>query len=157
MKRILVWDLATRFLHWGLAASVIGAFACAWLGDGHGPVFALHVLCGLAAIGFVALRIGWGVLGTGHARFVNYPLSPVALIRYLADAMRGRWTRFPGIAADGGAGDGARLRVPRGDFGRHVCRRAPLDRVAGRRPGGAREAAPARQRGVDRTKSRPLG
>lgn len=96
MKSVLIWDLPTRLLHWGLAASVSAALGIALLVDDHSPLFALHMLFGLAAVGCVVLRVGWGVCGTRHARFADLPLSPATLARYLTEALRGRATRFAG-------------------------------------------------------------
>lgn len=97
MKSVLIWDLPTRLLHGGLAASVSAALGIALIVDKESPLFAWHMLAGLAAVFFAVLRIVWGVVGTRHARFVNFPFSPRDLAGYFADAVRGRGTHFAGL------------------------------------------------------------
>lgn len=97
MKSVLIWDLPTRLLHWGLAASVAAALGIALGVEKESPLFAWHMLAGLAAVCFAVLRIVWGVVGTRHARFVNFPLSPRELASYLAAVLRGRTTHFAGV------------------------------------------------------------
>ena len=75
----LVWDLPTRAFHWLLALSFAGAYATSEserLRD-------VHMLLGYTALGLVAFRLLWGVVGTRYARFTALPLSPTAVIAYL--------------------------------------------------------------------------
>jgi cytochrome b len=83
MKKILVWDLPVRVMHWLLAVLVLGAFALANLASDESVVFALHAIAGLIALFVVALRSVWGLVGTRWARFRAWPLRPSALVRYL--------------------------------------------------------------------------
>lgn len=83
MKKILVWDLPVRVMHWLLAVLVLGAFALASLASDESVVFALHAIAGLIALFVVALRSVWGLVGTRWARFRAWPLRPSALVRYL--------------------------------------------------------------------------
>lgn len=59
-RRVRVWDVAVRLLHWALAASV----AAAWILDDGGRV---HRVIGYVAAGIVAARLAWALLGTGLA------------------------------------------------------------------------------------------
>jgi cytochrome b len=88
-SRVLVWDLPTRFLHWLLAASFVGAFALAHVFE-HRPGFVVHMLLGGIAAVVVLLRAVWGLVGSRHARFTSFPLSPGAVARYLREAVTGR-------------------------------------------------------------------
>jgi len=94
--RVLVWDLPTRFLHWLLAASFLGAFAIAQLADEHSPVFAVHMLLGALAALAVVLRAVWGFIGSRYARFGNFAFGPRDLIRYLRGAFGRDGEKFPG-------------------------------------------------------------
>lgn len=58
-----IWDPVVRVFHWTLAGTVIGAY---WLTD---PGSDLHDWLGYGAAAAVAIRIVWGVVGRGHARF----------------------------------------------------------------------------------------
>jgi cytochrome b len=89
----LVWDLPVRLFHWGLVASILGAFVTNRLGV---KFFAYHALFGYAAIVLVIFRVAWGLFGTRHARFVNFIRGPKSVLRYLAAAGRGRKTKYAG-------------------------------------------------------------
>jgi cytochrome b len=86
MKRILVWDLPVRLFHWLLAAAILVAFTVANVVDDESPAFAVHMLLGLVAGFLVVLRVVWGLVGSRHARFRDFPLGPAALRRYLKGA-----------------------------------------------------------------------
>jgi cytochrome b len=78
-QRTLVWDLPTRTFHWLLALSFAGAYVTAEserLRD-------VHMLLGYTALGLVAFRLLWGIVGTRYARFTAFPLSPAAVVGYL--------------------------------------------------------------------------
>jgi cytochrome b len=78
--RILIWDLPLRLSHWGIAASVLGAY----LTERAGPVaFRWHAWCGYAVLVLVVFRIAWGWLGPGHARFADFVRGPRAALAYL--------------------------------------------------------------------------
>lgn len=77
--KTLVWDLPTRMFHWLLVVSFVGAFAT---GESE-RLRGLHLLLGYSAAGLVAFRLLWGLVGTLHARFASFPLSPRAVVDYL--------------------------------------------------------------------------
>jgi cytochrome b len=81
---VRVWDLPTRVAHWTLAALVAGAIVAAKIG---GNAMVWHGRFGLAILGVVVFRIVWGVVGSTHARFVNFLPTP----RAIADYVAGRW------------------------------------------------------------------
>ena len=62
-----------RVLHWTLAASVLGAFFIERPRD-------LHEALGYVALGAVAVRLIWGVVGPEHARFAAFAPSPRRLL-----------------------------------------------------------------------------
>jgi cytochrome b len=77
--RVLVWDLPTRLFHWLLAASFFGAYVVSeserWI--------AWHAMLGYTAIGLVAFRLLWGIVGTRYARFTGFAWSPRAAAEYV--------------------------------------------------------------------------
>lgn len=91
-ERVRIWDLPTRFLHWLLAASFLGAFAIATIAGEHSRSFAIHMLLGAVAAFVVLLRVAWGFVGSKHARFGSFRFGPRAVIAYL----RGGTERFAG-------------------------------------------------------------
>jgi cytochrome b len=82
-KRVPVWDLPTRLLHWLLSASFLGAMVIALAADDDGALFQMHMMLGLTAAFVVLLRVVWGVIGTRYARFGSFIFGPSALLRYL--------------------------------------------------------------------------
>lgn len=67
MKRIMVWDPLVRVFHWGLAA---GFVALALVIEDES---ALHIQLGYVLMALIGLRVLWGLIGSRHARFADFP------------------------------------------------------------------------------------
>ena len=78
--KVLVWDWPVRVMHWGLVLAVFGAWLTREL---DGDWFAWHVRFGYTVIVIVIVRLVWGVIGTRHARFVQFIRGPKAVVRDL--------------------------------------------------------------------------
>lgn len=77
MRRVKVWDLPTRAVHWALAA----LFAFTWLtAEDEGSLYVLHTYGGYSVLLLLLFRFGWGVAGNEHARFRNF-VRPWAEVR----------------------------------------------------------------------------
>jgi cytochrome b len=96
MNRILVWDVSTRVLHAAIAAAVTFALVIGLAADDEGPLFALHMIAGLAAGFFILLRIVLGMLGSRYSRFGSWSLAPREFMRYLRGVVTGRAKRYVG-------------------------------------------------------------
>ncbi|HEY0966674.1 MAG TPA: cytochrome b/b6 domain-containing protein [Opitutaceae bacterium] len=96
MKKLLIWDLPTRFFHWAFSAAVSLTFVFALAFDDDSPLFPLHMLFGLVAAFLLVLRLIMGVLGSHHSRFVNFPLNPRAAIAYFGGLLTGQARRYAG-------------------------------------------------------------
>ncbi len=94
---VKVWDPFVRVFHWSLAALFLLAYAT---GD---EVENVHIVAGYAIGGLLALRIGWGLVGTRHARFSDFVRSPRAVLAYLRDVALLRAPRYLGHNPAGGA------------------------------------------------------
>ena len=70
------------------------ALAASWLGTFAWP--GAHQRAGWMALTIVALRLAWGVVGGGHARFASFVLGPRATWAYLLDVLRRREPRYIG-------------------------------------------------------------
>jgi cytochrome b len=79
MARYPVWDPFVRLFHW----SLVGLFATNMLVID--PDTPLHAYLGYATLILIALRLIWGLIGRGYARFSRFPLSRAALEQQLND------------------------------------------------------------------------
>ena len=85
-RKLLVWDAPVRLFH-GL---MIASFALAWITAENDAWLALHIASGTTMAVLVAFRLVWGLIGTRHARFVNFVRGPGEALRYLGSLLRGR-------------------------------------------------------------------
>ncbi len=76
---IKVWDLPVRIFHWSLVLLFIGAYATNKLGP---DWFKYHLWCGYGIIVLVSFRLIWGLVGTYHARFINFVSDPITTLKY---------------------------------------------------------------------------
>jgi cytochrome b len=89
-----VWDRLVRSLHWLLAASVLIAWASGhWLSRWFDEV---HHGAGYVAGAVVLLRVGWGLVGSGHARFAQFLRGPRAVLAYARQLRAAREPRYLG-------------------------------------------------------------
>ena len=94
---VKVWDPFVRVFHWSLATLFLAALLT---GEDAGQV---HITAGYAIAGLIALRIVWGFVGPGYARFSNFVRSPRAVLTYLRDVVLLRARRYIGHNPAGGA------------------------------------------------------
>jgi cytochrome b len=92
---ISVWDPLVRLFHWSLVAIIAFEF----LGE-DGDM--LHRILGYVALGLVAFRVIWGLIGTRHARFSDFVKSPLVVIGYLKSIATGHPRRYIGHNPAGG-------------------------------------------------------
>jgi cytochrome b len=90
-----VWDRVVRVLHWSLAASVLAAWATHDAG-------VVHEWIGYAALGIACLRVIWGFVGRGHARFATFVRGPGDTLRYALELVGRREARHIGHNPLGG-------------------------------------------------------
>jgi cytochrome b len=84
MNHVKVWDPLVRVFHWALAVTfAMNAFVT-------NPETPLHRWTGYAAVGLVLIRVVWGVAGTHHARFSDFPPSLSGSLEQLGDMATGR-------------------------------------------------------------------
>ncbi|WP_102225084.1 cytochrome b/b6 domain-containing protein [Acidimangrovimonas sediminis] len=79
-----VWDPVVRLSHWGIAAVVVGNGLLTQGGS------VLHVWLGWIGLGFLVLRLLWGLVGPHEARFVSFPPNPRHGIAHLRTVVKGR-------------------------------------------------------------------
>lgn len=96
MNAILIWDIPTRIFHWAFAGSLTAAMVIGFLVDDDDPLFQTHMLFGVVAIFFLALRVVMGIAGSRHARFASYPLRPREVAAYISSAVLSKSRRYAG-------------------------------------------------------------
>ena len=74
-KHGVIWDLPLRLFHWGLVLAVLGAV----ISSKNGMMF-WHEKMGLTVLGLLGFRIIWGFVGSHHARFSNFLVSPSKVV-----------------------------------------------------------------------------
>lgn len=91
-----VYDLPTRVFHWVFAGCFLTAFAIANTVDDDGPGFSYHMIAGMVMVFALIWRIGWGVIGSPHARFTDFSLRPAELANYLKNSLVGKTRLWSG-------------------------------------------------------------
>lgn len=95
-KTIKVWDIFVRAFHWTLVLTVAGLYLTGeHLNGVHGRLGYLLVL-------LVGSRVVWGIVGTRHARFVDFIYGPTAVWAYLKRLITGRPIPYRGHNPAGG-------------------------------------------------------
>ena len=93
---VTVWDPLIRVFHWALVAS----FAIAWISAEEWDD--LHEWAGYIAAGLVLVRVVWGLIGPGYARFGQFLRSPRVVAVYLREMLHHREPRYLGHNPAGG-------------------------------------------------------
>ncbi|MDQ3025541.1 MAG: cytochrome b/b6 domain-containing protein [Pseudomonadota bacterium] len=81
------WDLSTRVFHWLLAVLVVFSFTTGKIG---GPWLEWHMRSGYAILALLLFRLGWGLVGSRNARFVEFVRGPRAAAVHLREILAGR-------------------------------------------------------------------
>jgi cytochrome b len=88
--QVPVWDRVVRYFHWTVVAGCILDLAV--FTDGKGAHRFIGYIVALALI----IRVVWGFVGAGHARFDNFVPSRAKLGKYLGALVQGKAPRFLG-------------------------------------------------------------
>lgn len=89
VKPPALWDPVVRLTHWVIAILVL---LNAVLTEGGST---LHVAAGWAGMAMLALRLVWGLVGPGAARFSAFPPAPLKALRHLGGLARGDVPDYP--------------------------------------------------------------
>lgn len=84
---VLVWDKLVRITHWAVAALVLWDL----VESSGGP---LHRNLGYAAVALVAVRLGWGFIGSDAARFRTWLPRPRDITHYARALLAGQAKRY---------------------------------------------------------------
>jgi cytochrome b len=97
LRRVVVWDLATRLFHWSMALLVAATYVTwrlNWMN--------WHAWTGDAVLALLFFRILWGFVGSDTARFSQFVAAPRAAVRYLARILEPAPDQQAGHNAAGG-------------------------------------------------------
>lgn len=78
-----VWDPLVRLTHWTIALAIV---LNGFLIDGDALA---HIWIGYTALGLLALRLLWRLIGPENARFSSFPISLSGASRHIAGLKRG--------------------------------------------------------------------
>jgi cytochrome b len=93
---VRVWDPLVRVFHW----SLVGLFVVAYASSEE--METLHLVSGFAIVSLLILRVMWGFIGSGHARFSDFVRSPRDVLAYIKLARQHRAPRYLGHNPAGG-------------------------------------------------------
>ena len=96
-----VWDIVVRLFHWCLVATITVAMVTGFL-LGKSWV-TVHLVAGVSAAALVGVRIVWGLLGPGPARFASFVHGPVVVLAHAREVLAGHARRHLGHNPLGGA------------------------------------------------------
>jgi cytochrome b len=94
---VQVWDPLVRVFHWSLVGLFVVAYAS---GE---EMETLHLVSGYAIVSLLILRVVWGFIGSGHARFSDFVRSPREVLAYIKRARQHQAPRYLGHNPAGGA------------------------------------------------------
>jgi len=97
MPRVRVWDPIVRIFHWTVAGGVIANLT--FLREDEGP----HIYVGYAVVAALVVRLGWGLIARGHARFASFVPGPRRLLAYFGAVAKHRAPRYVGHNPAGAA------------------------------------------------------
>lgn len=96
-KTIKVWDPLIRIFHW----SLVFFFFLAYITED--DWMTIHSYAGYSIGLLILFRLVWGVIGTHHARFTDFIISPKEVIVYLKQLLQGNSKRYIGHNPAGAA------------------------------------------------------
>ncbi|MCG6903894.1 MAG: cytochrome b/b6 domain-containing protein [Rhodobacter sp.] len=95
-----VWDRLVRLFHWSLVVLVALALITGFLGGAESVT--LHLVAGTGIAALLIVRLVWGFLGTGFARFSDFLVGPRAVMRHVRALVAGHPERHLGHNPLGG-------------------------------------------------------
>lgn len=84
-QRLLMWDWPVRLFHWTLVLCIAALW---WTGTQR--TLDWHRLAGYTLAALLIFRLGWGVIGSGTARFAQFVRGPRAVVDYVRGHLLGR-------------------------------------------------------------------
>lgn len=89
-RKVKVWDPLVRLIHWVVAAGVFLNLTLLRESDD------IHEIVGYVVLGAVSVRVLWGLVAPGHARFSTFIPTPKQVLGYLGSMKEGHEPRYIG-------------------------------------------------------------
>ncbi|MBB3862101.1 cytochrome b [Novosphingobium hassiacum] len=96
-RRVRVWDPLVRIFHWTVAGGVIANLTFLRHEED------LHIYVGYVVVVALAMRLGWGFIARGHARFSSFVTGPQGFLAYMGAVLKNRDPRYVGHNPAGAA------------------------------------------------------
>ncbi|WP_421836736.1 cytochrome b/b6 domain-containing protein [Novosphingobium sp.] len=96
-RQVRVWDLLVRLFHWTVAGGVIANLT--FLREAKSS----HITVGYIVLAALAVRLVWGLVGRGHARFASFVPGPGRFFGYVGAMLGRREPRYLGHNPAGAA------------------------------------------------------
>lgn len=97
VRGVRVWDPIVRIFHWTVALGVLANLTV--LRNHETP----HVYVGYVIVAALLVRLAWGFVARGHARFASFVPTPRTLLAYIGLLLKGREPRYVGHNPAGAA------------------------------------------------------
>ena len=97
VRGVRVWDPIVRIFHWTVA---LGVLANLTVLRNHETQ---HLYVGYVIVAALLVRLAWGSVARGHARFASFVPTPRALLGYTGLLLKGREPRYVGHNPAGAA------------------------------------------------------
>lgn len=97
VRGVRVWDPIVRIFHWTVVLGVLANLTV--LRNHETP----HVYVGYVIVAALLVRLAWGFVARGHARFASFVPTPRTLLGYIGLLLKGREPRYVGHNPAGAA------------------------------------------------------
>lgn len=95
--RVLAWDWPARVCHWGFALSLSTSLIIAFRSHPESDLFKYHMVVGLLAAWFLAIRMVLGFWGSAQSRWRAFFHPPRRIAGYFATVLLGRTDEHQGL------------------------------------------------------------
>lgn len=96
-RQVRVWDPLVRIFHWTIAGGVIANLT--FLREAK----SFHITVGYVVVAALAVRLIWGLIARGHARFASFVPGPRRFFGYVSAMLGRREPRYLGHNPAGAA------------------------------------------------------
>jgi len=97
VSKVRIWDPVVRVFHWTVAGGVLANLTFFRNQDDW------HVYIGYVVVAALTIRVGWGLMASGHPRFTSFVPTPRKLLWYFRAMLNRHEPRYVGHNPAGAA------------------------------------------------------